>query len=264
MTENWTYSAASVIGTSHIELGLPCQDAHSVSTCADKNGVRVLVAVVCDGAGTAANARRGAELVSSEFHRLLASHLASAAVEEIDDEVLRAAVSAARKKVCDEAEANEFDVRSYATTLLAAVVSDVSSAFCQIGDGAIVVRDDADREWCWVFWPQHGEVANATSFATDDDFESRLEIDLGKRGVRELAVFSDGIEKLVLKFDDRTVHAPFFDTVFGPIRNSPVHEEDRSLSEALASYLSSDAICRRTDDDKTLVLATRRSSSSTG
>jgi hypothetical protein len=46
--------------------------------------------------------------------------------------------------------------------------------------------------------------------------------------------------------------------MFGPVRRSKVVGEDIALSQELESYLSSPTILERTDDDKTLVLATRR------
>jgi hypothetical protein len=74
----------------------------------------------------------------------------------------------------------------------------------------------------------------------------------------EVALLSDGIEPLVLHYASRTVHAPFFDRMFGPVRRSVAVDEDLALSRELESYLFSPAIVERTDDDKTLVLATRR------
>jgi hypothetical protein len=76
--------------------------------------------------------------------------------------------------------------------------------------------------------------------------------------IDEIALLSDGIEPLVLHYASQTVHAPFFNRMFGPVRRSEVIGEDRALSQNLEGYLASPAILERTDDDKTLVLATRR------
>ena len=54
------------------------------------------------------------------------------------------------------------------------------------------------------------------------------------------------------------------DRMFGPVRRSQVVGEDLALSQDLEGYLSSPAILERTDDDKTLVLATRRQQEVTG
>ena len=76
--------------------------------------------------------------------------------------------------------------------------------------------------------------------------------------VAELALFTDGLENLVLHKANRTVHAPFFDTMFPTIRESHATGEDLELSRALARYLATPKINERTNDDKTLILATRR------
>ena len=81
---------------------------------------------------------------------------------------------------------------------------------------------------------------------------------------REIALLSDGIEPLVLHYASRTVHGPFFDCMFGPVRRSQAIGEDLALSQDLEGYLSSPAILERTDDDKTLVLAMRRQQEVTG
>ena len=52
--------------------------------------------------------------------------------------------------------------------------------------------------------------------------------------------------------------------MFGPVRRSQAIGEDLALSQDLESYLTSPAILERTDDDKTLVLATRRQPEVTG
>jgi hypothetical protein len=82
--------------------------------------------------------------------------------------------------------------------------------------------------------------------------------------VSEIAVFTDGIEPLVLHYATKTVFSPFFENMFPAIRNSQAQGEDQALSDALASYLGSDAINSRTDDDKTLVLASSIATPVTG
>jgi len=49
-----------------------------------------------------------------------------------------------------------------------------------------------------------------------------------------------------------------------PVRKTPVCGVDETLSKRLQEYLASPAICERTDDDKTLVLATRLKSAVPG
>jgi hypothetical protein len=73
----------------------------------------------------------------------------------------------------------------------------------------------------------------------------------------EIAVLTDGIERLVLNYAIKSVHRPFFDRNIQAIRQWGGVAKSTSLSLALASYLSSPEVSERTDDDLTLVLASR-------
>jgi hypothetical protein len=166
-------------------------------------------------------------------------------------------LDAVRKAIAHHASDAGRDMRDYACMMLFALVGMDTAVFFQIGDGVIVVNEQTP-EWSWVFWPDRGEFANTTFFVTDPAAADHLRFELCRGSIAEIALLTDGIEPLVLHYASRTVHAPFFARVFGPVRRSIAVGEDLALSRELESYLSSPAILRRTDDDKTLVLATRR------
>jgi hypothetical protein len=172
-------------------------------------------------------------------------------------------LDAVRKAITDYANDAEHEVRDYACTLLFALVGVEAAVFLQIGDGVIVVKDQ-DQHWSWVFWPERGEFANTTFFVTDVAADDHLRFEQRHVSIDEIALLSDGIEPLVLHYASRTVHVPFFDRMFGPVHRSKVIGEDLALSQDLETYLSSSAILERTDDDKTLVLATRLQQEVTG
>ena len=129
--------------------------------------------------------------------------------------------------------------------------------FAQIGDGAIVVANENGTQWSSVFWPQHGEFANTTNFVVSLGASELLEFFASDEAVNELAVFSDGIENLVLNQASKSAHSPFFNSMFVPVRKLEISGLNEELSAGLATYLESQAICDRTDDDKSLVLASR-------
>jgi hypothetical protein len=109
----------------------------------------------------------------------------------------------------------------------------------------------------WVFWPQHGEFANTTNFVTQRHASRALEIATHDGPVDEIAIFTDGIERLVLDLSARTAHAPFFRPLFRWLASAePVAAG--AAAPPIAQYLGSKQVCDRTDDDKTLILATRR------
>ena len=56
---NWILSGASVAGESHLKKGILCQDHFEIVNHNDK-----IISVVCDGAGSARYAQKGASLFS--------------------------------------------------------------------------------------------------------------------------------------------------------------------------------------------------------
>lgn len=218
----------------------------------------VLIAVVCDGAGSAAHSDIGSLLAADTFIELVEVYLGQGGkVTDLNRETICQWIDDTAEALSVRAEANEHAVRDYACTLLAAIVAEEVAAFIQIGDGAMVVSHGQEDGWCYLFWPQHGEFANTTNFIVSANATEAVEFSLEPRRINEFAIFSDGIENLVLHHASRSVHDAFFNAMFPPVRNSDVNGWDQKLSDSLAKYLSSPAICERTDDDKTLVLATR-------
>jgi len=150
--------------------------------------------------------------------------------------------------------------KDFACTLLAAFVGQDRAAYLQIGDGAIVVSREGQggaKEYDWVFWPDQGEYANETYFATGSYAADKLQFVARYEQVEEVALFSDGIQNMVLDYKTRTASAAFFRPMFGAVRKlDPGHSSE--LSTHLIKYLGSRQILSRTDDDKTLILASRR------
>ena len=161
-------------------------------------------------------------------------------------------------KILQLAEENKIDIREFASTILGAVVDRDGALFVQIGDGAIVVsRRGRNDDYEWIFWPQQGQYANQTYFITDEIAGDVLNHKYVKETIDDVALFSDGLQSLALHFQTQTAHTPFFRAMFKPLLvKQSGHLE--SLSSTLASYLNSDIVNQRTDDDKSLILATRR------
>ena len=253
----WRLAAASVTGSSHRKLGTPCQDSATTRIFHDVSGREILVVALSDGAGSAARAEFGSSITCSTIAEAAEVHFASGGtVEEITVETARRWLSMVRQAISDHAVDEGASFKDYACTLLGAIVAEDSTAMFQIGDGAIVVHDGDG--WAWVHWPQRGEFANTTFFVTDESAQTQMAFDNCRGRIEELAAFSDGIEPLVMQYSTQTVFGPFFDKMFPAVRALAEGGLDEKLSEALAKYLDSPAICERTDDDKTLVLATRR------
>lgn len=250
----WTACAASIRGTSHERLNLPCQDAHALRLVSVQDG-EVLVAIVSDGAGSAKRGEDGSRFICDELADALAEVLSA---EELGAASLNLGevVANVRLRLLEHADTQGAPAREFACTLLCAVLGPEWATFAQIGDGVIVTP--GDEEWMWAFWPQRGEYANTTSFITDRDAMVQLQVDVAATRVDEIAMLSDGLQHLVLHYETQAVHSPFFEKMMTPVRTSEAGGVDEALNGALRSYLSSKAVAERADDDLTLLLASRR------
>jgi hypothetical protein len=257
----WRVAHTSIIGTSHEKTGLPCQDVGCCRIVSDPDGRHVLLAVACDGAGSASRSLDGATLVVDRFVRDFSDASRRSGLDGITKEFVEDWLSRVRSEIRDRADTDNLSPREFACTILGAAVGYDRVAFFQIGDGAIVVSNRAEPDdYGWVFWPQHGEFANQTNFITQDNANEVLEFELEERCVDEIAVFTDGLERLVLDLQEKTAHAPFFRTLFGwLVKTEPAAVgENIPASQVVSRYLGSKQINDRTDDDKTLILASRR------
>ena len=124
----------------------------------------------------------------------------------------------------------------------------------QVGDGAAVFSTERGGPYKLAFWPDRGEYENTTYFATQATFIEQLQFTFVESAISEVAIFSDGLQRLALNYQTREAHAPFFGGFF-PIVKSASESELAGMSAKLSAYLDSPRVNDRTDDDKTLVLA---------
>jgi hypothetical protein len=75
--------------------------------------------------------------------------------------------------------------------------------------------------------------------------------------VDEVAIFTDGLQMLALNMEYENVHQPFFKDMYRVLRLADEPAKVDLLNGKLADYLNSNQINDRTDDDKTLFLASR-------
>jgi hypothetical protein len=254
----WRYAAASVAGASHKAAGTPCQDQHRCCVVTESPHGPTLVAVVSDGAGGATHGAAGAALTAALLHGDAAGWLRDGgSVRTLDRARLSTWIGRVRDAIAGAAATGRAETRDFAATLLLAVIDDASAAFAQIGDGAIVTSD-APGEWSAQFWPKHGVYANQTFFITDEDAHDRLAFAHSLYPVREVAIFTDGLERVLLDFGERKAHTPAFEKMLQPLRAARGEGNVDALSSALAGYLASPVVASRTDDDVTLVIGTRQ------
>jgi hypothetical protein len=249
---SWRYAAAKRAGTSHERSATPCQDAFECEIVPHQNGTALLV-VVSDGAGSAAYGGEGASHVCTS---MIAQVRSSLPPEQPPVDWLEECALRTRESLLAEAEQRDVKPRDMSATLLCAILTDSWSAFAQVGDGAIVTPEAGTKDWAWLFWPQRGEYANTTIFLTEPAAPERLEVGVLSHPQMEVALFTDGLQNLVLRYDDQAVHSPFFERMMNPLRVAVGEGVDEHLCLELERYLGSEPVSSRTDDDLTLVMAT--------
>jgi hypothetical protein len=250
----WRLVGARATGTSHVDRDQPCQDYFCADIASAADGDEYLLAVIADGAGSAVEGAEGSRLVCETVMQGMRDAI-SASEPALDAEAVRFWLHWARVAIEEKAQADGLCARDFACTILGAVVGPTETLFFQIGDGAIVAFTEAGATGV-VFWPDGGEYVNATYFVTEEDAFANLHFATTERRIHEVAIFTDGLQRLALSFATRTPHPPFFDPMLSTLRREPPGRS-AELQRTLARFLDSEAVNSRTDDDKTLVLATR-------
>lgn len=246
----WRWASASVIGTAHLHKGVRLQDAYTVS----RIGKGGLLAIVSDGAGSAAYGAQGAWLTCRVLSLRFREWMKERSELPSDDDMADW-VDELRDLIATVAARRETTPRQFAATLAAVAVTPSQTVTLHVGDSAVAARD-AER-WDILCWPENGEYASSTYFVTDDP-QPRLNI--ARHGARynAFALFSDGVGDLALAHLEEVAHRPFLDPMIRPVDAATGQGRLVQLSGKLATYLAGAAVCERTDDDKTLVLVSGR------
>ncbi len=248
--------AGSVCGSSHARCDQSCQDAHYWQPLPGG----ILVAAVADGAGSAALGAVGADLavrrsVDSLCRAIEDDRISGAAspAAEYCSELLKEAVAAVRSRLLEEAVVRDVTPRDLATTLILAVMAPGYVAVAQVGDGAAVLRETTGS-LVPLTRPAGSEYVNHTTFVVSDDALETAQVEVWRGCATHVTLFSDGLQRLALRMPEGEPHEPFFAPLFRFAEQVTDMEE---ANRQLATFLGSARIQERTDDDVTLLLATR-------
>ena len=203
----WKIVRASTIGTSHIKSGSLCQDSCYADVIRAANDKEYLVVVASDGAGSAKEGGKGAELTCKTAISNIIESLEKEDADLFTEQNIVTWVESIRNVISEKAKTDDLMVRDFACTFLGAVIGGSQSLFFQIGDGAIVLS--VNNVQGIVFWPEPGEYANMTYFVTDQDALSNLCVQISNVPFEEVAVFTDGIQRLALSFEQQCPYQPF-------------------------------------------------------
>ncbi len=291
---NWKAIARSATGTSHTKQQMPCQDHGDYKIIND-----AIVGVVADGAGSAKYSDIGAKLAvdtvlkmftaqdiatitelygshsvketertnsawkhwnllgKSEKNSHAAVTLAQSPTElkanQFFSEIVKEVVSA----LSTQAKSNNYSIDDLACTLLVVVATPEGIAAMQIGDGFITVRYP-EQDPQLLFPPDKGEYINETTFVTSSNALKDMKVVVQPGQPEFVCASTDGLERLAIRMSDWTPFTPFFQPLEQYLRETNNLEKS---DEYLLSFLNSDRLNARTDDDKTLFLCLYDSSS---
>lgn len=247
----WRVVAASAVGTSHTAIGTACQDSCLAQVETDPAKPPLLTIFVADGAGSAPHGGTGAGLAIEAATAFVDQYYAQSEFA-LNDHWAVECIQAVRAKIYAVANQQGAKARDYACTFLGVVASPFATLLMQIGDGGIVV--DVGNGLTVPIAPMAGEYVNMTNFVTDENAIDVLAVVTFPARADQVAVFSDGIQRLALHMATNTAHTPFFSPFFTVLVTAKAARED-FLQTELARFLQSPAVNERTDDDKTLALA---------
>lgn len=251
---SWQIVQACSTGTSHLLCGQSCQDNCLALEFITSTGKSYFIGLVADGAGSASEGKRGSDNACEKAIEIIKDFLDGIDLVELNENVLIGWGNQINAYMKDLANQEMKNPRDFACTFLGVIIGDTGAGFFQIGDGAIVVSEGDG--YIPVFWPESGEYANMTHFITDDDALEHLNVKVQVIPPNEVAIFSDGLQRIALVHKTRSVHVPFFEPMFKVIRAVSDDMACDVLSDRLKEFLDSSQVNERTDDDKTLVLAT--------
>lgn len=249
----WKFVGKSAIGTRHEKNKNSCQDA---CKCQYLSGGELVIAVA-DGAGSALLSKQGATQAVDVAVKYLRTAAARYKPNTSDDwkSIVAYSFEVARGQLIWHATSQAKMLKNYHTTLQVIVASDGWTISAIVGDGTAVGLKN-DNSLIRLMNPQQGEYANATNFITSDFAPGKIAIQVFQEPLVGIAVLTDGLLTLALDEKDNTPYPGFFVPLFKFLDAS---KDNQQANKGLKRFLSSDRVNKRTDDDKTLVLALRSS-----
>jgi len=243
----WQVFGASAQGTSHHKTGSPCQDAHGYHVTNE-----YVIVAVADGLGSAGKSLEGAGLAAKTAVEVLCHRIKNKMPSDSSGwtQVLTDTFIGVREALEKTAQASGSSLRDYHTTLIAVIVTNEWLAVGHIGDGAVVALFPGDAMET-VSTPEQGEYVNEVTPITSPKALDLVRFAIFPAQVKAVALLTDGLQNLSINAATGKPFTPFF----APFFEAAVQEIDTAdASIQLADFLSSDRVCAKTDDDKTLVI----------
>lgn len=258
---SWQVYGASSIGKSHIDSNLPNQDSIYLQKTQDG-----MVAVVCDGAGSAKFSQAGAAFFSQAIGKMLLSLGVSHRGITFDLVQVRQQIIEQLSQIRLDLQSQlpaESSLRDYHTTFTGLLIhSNHQAVLVQIGDSPLTTSQFVVRHPHIDYFTNlqvygddsKNEYVNETHFITQDNWQSFLRVEpIDLSQVDCLALMSDGCADLVFEGASVTpkIYRPFFGNLLFNLTQSQSSQQGSAIIE---QALGNPATYRLTGDDKSLVV----------
>lgn len=248
----WKVVAGSATGSGHQASGAPCQDA-----CHWHCSGQWLIAVVCDGAGSARLSDVGARHGAHSLCRELGAAVPAAATEPAGQNYWEAriieAVAKTRETLRSEHVHEDASMRDFHATIVGIVMGPAYGTFFQIGDGAGVALLDDDWDKSVLSLPENGEYADQTFFYTEERWREHLRFTAVPEAARLITLMTDGAMSFAMAPECSGLERNFM----GPVNRFLDGVDAETGSQALSATLDDPRTHAITSDDKTLIWARR-------
>jgi len=250
----WRVFSASVTGQRNLEHGAAGQDASHCVVTDD-----ILVAVVCDGAGSVSESRLGSDFIARSLAEQLSGALhAERNLRVAHDEggapleaIIQSAIEAVRARLAELADSRRLALEEFSCTLVGCVAAPGGGCFFHIGDGFAIRQGVTGGSV--LSQPENGEYADETYFVTDENWRAHLRLTplpATERGA-VIGLMSDGTAPFAVDRERSGFFRPFIDPIAAFLREATESNGNESLRNLLVSRRASEISA----DDKTLLLA---------
>ena len=235
------YGAVSIAGVNNSGAPKLNQDAASCITLT--NGA---IAIISDGAGSAAYSNIGSQLIVRQFCKSYARRNIPLSLKEFDD-VVRSIIKKIRRQLVrlSSMYALQAKLEDFHATLLFAAISGDRCFIAHLGDGACMLFNQ-NHEIMSISLPENGEYANQTHFITEENWVKHLRCREISGNVHSCLIMSDGVTPLALKGE---TNFPQFTT---PLLTFLGSSEPAEAVKTLSETLRSDTVMKISSDDKSL------------
>ena len=242
IVKHFKQCSLEVIGTDHVQSGLPCQDK---TAFASDKGTRVIV--LSDGAGSKKNSDLGAEIATQTIAELVSKHFdeyylmlenaplkGSKLAKKLTHHVYQNLNKAASKQ-------ENLSILEMSCTVLFVATKEDKYIQGHIGDGLIgeLVTNEKGLEVRIRSYPENNGAPNITFFITDSDAVDHFRITSGTMpsNVKGFVLMSDGPEEVLYDPQKKTINQ-YIQNLFGMYKGNSFDLYKKTLERFLREQIS--------------------------